>query len=592
MDEQERIETTSEFQLYEKGRNHLRLINHYEKVNKCLRFYKGDQWHGANLGDVPKVQYNFIKPIVNYKTSSLDSYEYQIIFNPNNYEDEAKQKRMEELCKVLNTHISIIWELKHMETILRKTKKLGAITGEDILYFYFKKNNNNKTDNGEMIDDVANGEFEVERINTTDICYGNENDPKIENQPYIIIKQRKPLLAVQNEARANGLSEDLIINIATDKEKTEEAGDMAQYEVDDNVLCVTKFYKKNGTVHCIKSTRSIVYQEEKDLGLKYYPIAHYLWDDDIGNARGIGEVEYLIPNQIEVNKTLVRRVAILVMIAYPKLVVNTDKIKNVQALNKAGATIELSGGIDNINNYLGYIQPTQTSPEATALQNELISMTRELANASDIATGAINPEQASGKSVLAVQQAAQQPLNEQLYRYKELLEDIGNIIFDIWRTYNVNGMKMYKKQDKKDLAKIDDGVYEYQLESITNKELEELKPYIRIEETPRTPYDRLAQEQSYENLLVKNLISFEEYVELLGEDSSMNKRQLVKLIKKRQAKQEEINKMQQEAQNQANDLQKEMELEKMANNVETDVDINRINDETARQAEQIMQGVG
>ena len=83
MDEQERIETTSEFQLYEKGRNHLRLINHYEKVNKCLRFYKGDQWHGANLGDVPKVQYNFIKPIVNYKKRRLNSYKYQIIFNNN-----------------------------------------------------------------------------------------------------------------------------------------------------------------------------------------------------------------------------------------------------------------------------------------------------------------------------------------------------------------------------------------------------------------------------------------------------------------------------------------------------------------------------
>jgi len=589
MDEQERIEKTPEFQLYEKGRNHLRLTNHYERVNKCLRFYKGDQWHGANLGDVPKVQYNMIKPIVNYKTSSLDSYEYQIVFNSNNYESPEKQERMEELCKILNTHISIIWELKHMETILRKTKKMGAITGEDVLYFYFKKDGNNKTENGELIDDVVNGEFEVERINTTDVCYGNENDPKIENQPYIIIKQRKSLYAIQQEARANGISEEKIRQIASDQEKTEEAGDASQYEVDDNVLCITKFYKKNGTVHYVKSTRSVVYQEETDLKLKYYPIAHYLWDDDIGNARGIGEVEYLIPNQIEVNKTLVRRVAILVMIAYPKLVINTDKI-NRNTADKVGAIIELSGGIDNINNYIGYIQPTQTSPEATALQNELITMTRELSNASDVATGAINPEQASGKSVLAVQQAAQQPLNEQLYRYKELLEDIANIIFDIWRTYNVNGMKMYKRQEKKDLSKIDDGHYEYELVDVTAKELEELKPYIQIEETPRTAYDRLAQEQSYENLLVKGIIQFDEFVELLSEDSSMNKRLLTKLIQKRQQKQEEINNMQAEAQGQANQLQNELQLEQMANQVETDVDINRINDETARQAENIMQG--
>ena len=591
MDEREKIESTPVFQLYEKGKNYLRLTNHYDKVNQCLRFYKGDQWHNAQFGDVLKVQYNMIKPIVNYKTSSLDSYEYQIVYKPNNYATEEKQQRMEEICKMLNTHTAIIWEHKHMETVLRKVKKMGAIAGEDAIYFYFKKDKDKKTDNGEMIDDVMSGEFEAERINTTDIYYGNENDDKIETQPYILIKQRKPLLEVQEEARENGISEEEIDKIGTDRELAEEAGDAAQYEVEDNVLCVTKFYKKNGTVHCVKSTRSVIYQKEMDLKLKRYPIAHFNWSDDVGSARGIGEVEYLIPNQIEVNKTLVRRVAILTMIAYPKIVVNTDKIKNPAALNKTGAVIELSGGIDNINNYFGYVQPSQTSPEASALQSELISMTRELANASDIATGAINPEHASGKSILAVQQASQQPLNEPLYRYKELLEDIALIIFDIWRAYNVKGMNLYKQKEKEDLSKIDDGVYEYQLEPITGQELEELEPFITIEETPRTAYDRLAQEQSYENLLVKNMISFEEFVELLGEDSTLDKHQLTKLVQKRQEKQRQINEMQQQVQAQANDLQNEMQTEQMANQVETDVDINRINDNTEAQAQAMLEGV-
>ena len=590
MDERERVESTPVFQLYEKGKNFLRLTNHYDKVNQCLRFYKGDQWHGAQFGDVLRVQYNMIKPIVNYKTSSLDSYEYQIIYRPNNYESEEKQARMEEICKMLNTHTAIVWEHKHMESLLRAIKKMGAITGEDAIYFYFKPDKDSKTKNGEFIDDVMSGEFEAERISTTDIYYGNENDDNIENQPYILIKQRKSLYEVQNEARANGLSEPEIDKIGTDRELSEEAGDASQYEIEDNVLCVTKFYKKDGTVHCVKSTRSVIYQEEMDLKLKRYPIAHYNWADDVGSARGVGEVEYLIPNQIEVNKTLVRRVAILTMIAYPKIVVNTDKIKNPSAINKVGATIELSGGIDNINNYFGYIQPSQTSPEATALQNELISMTRELANASDIATGAINPEQASGKSILAVQQASQQPLNEPLHRYKELLENIAAIIFDIWRAYNVKGMKLYKQKEKEDLSQIDDGIYEYELEPITAQELEELEPYISIEETPRTPYDRLAQEQSYENMLVKGLITFEEFVELLGEDSTLDKRSLTKLVQKRQEKERQINEMQQNVQNQANELQNEMQLEQMANQTETDVDINRINDETAAKAEQIMQG--
>ena len=151
-------------------------------------------------------------------------------------------------------------------------------------------------------------------------------------------------------------------------------------------------------------------------------------------------------------------------------------------------------------------------------------------------------------------------------------------------------MKAYSKVENTDLAKIDDGTTNYELVTISAKELEELKPYIKIEETPRTPYDRLAQEQSYENLLVKGLISFEEYVELLGEDSSMDKKALTKLIQKRQEKQQQIQAMQEQANEQANALQNEMATEQLANQVETDVDINRINDETSRQAQAIMEG--
>lgn len=585
--EQEEIAKTEEWVQYEKGKDHLRKTNYYNTVEKCFNFYKGDQWHGANLGDIPAVQYNFIKPVVNYKTSALDGYEYNIIFHSNNFESDEQSKKMEQVCKVLNTHVSVIWELKHMNGKMRRMKKDGAIAGEGVLYFYFKKDGGDN----ELINDVADGEFEAEKILTTDIYYGNENDSDIQSQPYILIKQRLPLVTVQNMAQRNGLSAEEIKKITADTDTAEEIGEASKYEVNDNVLVITKFYKKDGTVHCKKSTRQVVVQDEKDLGLTLYPIAHYNWNDDVGNARGIGEVEYLIPNQIEANKTLMRRVAIIKMIAYPKPVVNIDKIKNRQALEKVGATIELSGGIDNINNYFGYIQPQATSPEAKALQDEIITTSRELANASEVSTGAINPERASGRAVLAIQQASQQPLNEQLYRYKELLEDIGEIIFDIWRAYNVKGMKAYSRVDNTDLAKIDDGSANYEIVNISAKDLKDLKPYIKIEETPRTPYDRLAQEQSYENLLVKGLISFEEYVELLGEDSSMDKKQLIKLIQKRQEKQAQIQAMQEEANAQATDLQNQMALEQTANQVETDVDINRITDQTAQQAEAMLGGL-
>ena len=49
--------------------------------------------------------------------------------------------------------------------------------------------------------------------------------------------------------------------------------------------------------------------------------------------------------------------------------------------------------------------------------------------------------------------------------------------------------------------------------------------------------------------------------------------------------------MQQEANAQATALQNDMALEQTANQVETDVDINRINDQTSQQAEMLLGGL-
>lgn len=572
MKEEERMVYTPIFELFDKGKKFLASRDYYTRTQKNIDFYEDRQWNYAETGDVPAVSYNFIKPIVDYKTSALDTYDYQIIFNSNNYESEDISKMMDEVCTKLNSHIAVIWEQNKIDEQVRRMKNLSAITGEGVLFFRFKPEKIDTLNSDEDMDnDTVKGEIEAEILMTTDVCFGNENDPCIEHQPYIIIKQRRNLDDVVQEAKDNGLSEDEIEKITSDKEVSTEVSENAKYEVNEAVIVITKLYKKNGTVHIAKSTRQVILEEDRDLQLKKYPIVHYVWSEEIGSARGLGEVERLIPNQIEANRTLMRRAIIIKMIAYPKAVVNTNFIKNPSAINKIGATVEMTGAVDNINNYFGYIQPTQTSAEAVTLQNELIQTSRELANASDVATGAINPEHASGKAILAVQEATQQPLSGKLYRFKDTLEEIGLIIFDIWRVYNTNGMDVYSKKGSKNLKEIDDGVNKYAIEKITVEQLEKLKPYIKIEITRKSAYDIYAQEQSYENLLVKKFINFEEYVDLLGMDSSMNKRALIKLIKKRQEKQQAIQEIQNKVNQTKNELQQQMQTEAIANQVDQDV---------------------
>ena len=52
--------------------------------------------------------------------------------------------------------------------------------------------------------------------------------------------------------------------------------------------------------------------------------------------------------------------------------------------------------VDDVKKVFSTTNPAQMSPDVERLQNELISTSRELANASDTATGQVNPEDASG----------------------------------------------------------------------------------------------------------------------------------------------------------------------------------------------------
>ena len=69
------------------------------------------------------------------------------------------------------------------------------------------------------------------------------------------------------------------------------------------VTIVYKMYKKEGKVLFSSATRWVEIENDIETGLSLYPVAHFIWEEKKGSARGEGEVRYLIPNQIEVNRT-------------------------------------------------------------------------------------------------------------------------------------------------------------------------------------------------------------------------------------------------------------------------------------------------
>ena len=526
------IKETPIWTLYEKGRNYHRLTGIYVDTDRNYRMYNGNQWEGAKLGDVEPVQKNFIKPIVKYKVGVIHDNLYAINYSSMNFENKVFRQEAEKICKMLNKKASRIWEKDKMDFKGRRITKDSAINDEGIIYATY---------------DVENQTPLNEIIKKNDIYYGNENDDDIQSQPYILIRKRMPVSNAIEMALNEGLSEDKISFIIGDNDTFEESGEAAKDEVDNQVTVVTKMYKKDGTVHFSMATRWVTIKDDKDSGLMYYPIAHYNWEEKEGSARGEGEVRYLTPNQIEVNKTEMRRVLTVKYQAYPQKIINTEKIVNPNAANQVGGIIKTKGGmsVDDVNKLVGTIPPAQMSPDVKQLQDDLIQVTRDLAGAGDIATGQVNPEDASGRAILAVQQASQSPMTEQKESYKNFIEDLAKIWLDMIIVYSKEGIKLEEEVTDPTTGKVT-----IQLVDVPQTALRELQATVKVDITPKSAFDKFAQESSIENMYVQGMFNVQRlselktYVSLLDDDSVMPKTKLeeaIETIEEEQRKIAEIN---------------------------------------------------
>ena len=526
MDIQE-IKETPIWALYEKGRNYHRRTNIYEDTDKNYRMYNGDQWGGAKLGDVEPVQKNFIKPIVKYKVSVIHSNLYAVNYSSQNYENRQFQKEAKRYCELLDGYIGRLWEKDKLDFIGRRVTKDAAINGEGIIYVNF---------DSEKMTPVH------EIIKKVDVYYGNENDDNIQAQPYILIRKRMPVVNAIELALSEGMSEAKIPFIIGDNDNFEESGDDAKIELDNMVTIVYKMFKQNGTVHYSVATRWCDITEDVDTGLSNYPIAHFIWEEKEGSARGEGEVKWLIPNQIEVNRTEMRRVLTVKEQAYPMKVIDMSRISNPEAINTVGGVIRTNGQpVDDVHKIVGTIPPAQMSADVKQLQEDLIQITRELAGAGEVATGQVNPEDASGRAILAVQQASQAPMTEQKESYKNFIEDIAKIDLEYFVVYAEDGVNI-----EETVTDPMTGEEYIQMVNVPQSVLQQLQAVVKVDITPKGVYDRFAMEQTMENFLVQGFFNpqrvaeFEAYVKALPDDSVAPKQTLLEGIENIKKTQQQI----------------------------------------------------
>ena len=590
--EMEEIRTSDEateiWKKYQQGVNHHNQINLYEKVRKAYRFFEGDQWHGLESDGEVMPQYNFIQPVVEHKAASVAMNGMAINYSPMEYGSDYQTASR--ACDVLNRYAARQWELLKMDKLGWAIIKDACIAGDSYLYFYDRN-------------------LHAQMIDGPNVYFADETSRDIQSQDWIIIAERRFVRDVRREAKENGLSQEEIDLIGPDSDTGQLLGDDArQNSQQEDKRCTSLLYmrkNKEGIVTISRSTQNVVYQPEEVMqgkekesgepagkGMQLYPLAGLWWVPKKESARGVGEVTPLIPNQIEVNKMLVRRLMNAKITAFGRMVYNKRTVANPESVAEVGSAIEvMDTPAAKVTDHVAYLHPSPMSADAKNLTDEMISQTRDLAGAGDAALGQINPEQASGSAIIAVRDQAALPLNEQIAEYKQFCEDVAAIWFDLWVAYHPNGMEVELPPEEQpgllagmmpqgmDIGQamgqtggmaadtaaaapmgqmgqsaapmgqmpgmMMDAPQEPTKETIPAEVLQQMRPSIRIDVSPVNPYSKYAQEQSLAGLFQAGAITFEEYVEALDEQASTPKQKLQEIIDRRMERQREQMQVQQ-----------------------------------------------
>ena len=508
------MKKTEIWQKYEKCKNYMDGKSIVSKTERNWNFYIGDQWNGIKTGGQELPMLNFIKPIVQYKVSSVAQNAMTAV-----YSDMDANPSLQPVYEKLNKYWQQCWEKSKMNQAAWKALKAAAIQGDSYVYW----------EDADILSPPT-------VIPNTCIFLSNENIDNIQEQEYIIVQERWSYDACVAHARKNKISEKEIKLITTDNDTQSQI--FNKKEVDDKVTVLFYMEKKDGVVRVGRATKTAIIEPVEPIqsmkdgkplkSLSVYPIIPYVWEQVPNSARGVGEVEQLIPNQLELNKTLARRSMAVSIGAYPRLAYDANAIENPEDLNKVGVAIAVNGGgAQSINQMISYLNATNISSDADKLSNDLLQITKDLAGATDYALGNVNPEQASGTAIIAVRDSAQVPLSEQVARYRQWAEDVSLLWLDLWIAYNPDGISFMADTEEGQI-KVD----------ITQEELNALKPTVRIDVSPDNQWTKLAEQQSLDNLFMNNQLTLEEYVEATPDNSSIPKAKLKAIIDKRKQEQQ------------------------------------------------------
>ena len=428
----------------------------YEQTRINERFYCGDQWYGVNCGDSrPLVRYNVIKRIGDYKMAVVGAQPVSVRFSAEGvpvtavssdlverYRGALRQGQTPEalpaeaaaqaMAAALTDYFATTAKRLKLEELKQRVLRNAYISGTGVLYTYW--------DDGirtGLYADMAKtapirGDIAAEVLDIEQVYMGDPSVEDIQQQPYVIIAQRRPVAEIQRLAKAHGCRR-------WGEIKGEEG----------HATLLTRFWKEwdeagDAAVKAVQICGTVTVREAWNLGVKLYPLSVFRWEEKRHQCYGESEIPYLIPNQIAINRTISAGVWAVMMMGMPMMLVNGDVVTQ-PITNDPGQIIPVYGSGEEVRDAVRYVDPPAFSSQLDANVQGLIRDTMTQAGVSTTLLGDVEPHNTS--AIIAVREASLMPLTMMQNRFYTFLEEVARVWSEFWMAmYGSRGLKIAEEQ--------------------------------------------------------------------------------------------------------------------------------------------------
>lgn len=504
--------TTTTWKQYEKGKDCKRRLGLYERTRENERFYRGDQWHGVHMENLPKPVFNVIKRVVDYLICSVAANRYSISYTDENLpfaQDKAHLDAVTAALSVMTQNASYRWEKCRMNDLIYSLLLNAALSGDGVAYCYWDPD----LDCGAYQGDIA-----VQAIDAANLFVADMNLADIQSQEYVILAGRSSIEALKREARALGLSEREISKIRPDEDYECASGDSAVCEFstegEDKATYLVRFYREGGRVVYEKSVRECVLRRVvTDCAL--YPLAYFNWCGVKNSFHGASPVSEMIPNQKYINRAYAMVMKHMSDTAFSKVIY--DKSRVPEWSNEVGEAIAVVGA-PNVSDTVSVIPPGKLEDGYLELIDKATSTTKEMMGATETALGNVVPNNTS--AILALRETSKLTLGRVQSALSRCIEDIANIWIDMMCAYYPNDRLLPYADDK--------GLH---AEKVDFSLLRSALIRARVEVSEAERYSASATLSMLDKLMDGGYLTVEQYLESLPDGILPQRRELIERIK-------------------------------------------------------------